>query len=522
VIVPFDNLGSLGVSRDAYAHELAPAAWSDVRNARFRDQFVGKTLGHAAVYGTPTVAPYGIFPYSTATARVWIYGGLAKLYTANAAGTQTNITRQSTGVDVDYAATAAKRWNGCVVAGVAYLNNGVDEPQIWTGTGRAANFSATLSSAGWPSTTTCRSLRAFKNHVIALNVNKNGTAYPHMVKWSHPADPGAAIDNFDHTDVTQDAGEFDLADNPTVVVDGATLGEQFIVYKEGAYYAMSYIGPPYIFSVQKISEAQGMLAHSCAAEFPGGHCVLGQGDVYIHSGGPPTSILDGRMRKWLVKNIDTANYDRCWVAANPVASEIWVGLVVPGSTSATTALIWNWRGNTVTLRDLPSVAYANTGIVDYSATDPWAGDTEVWNDDTDAWNSAEYSTTASRLVMASAANTAIYLEGVGETFAGTALTCQITRERLSLDDPAAVKLVRGIRPLIEAANGTVVNVYVGSAMDQIADTTWQGPFPFTVGSDQKIDCLVSGRFISVRFESTSTYAWRMKRYDMDVETVSYF
>lgn len=514
MIVPFDNLGALGVSRDAYAHELPPNAWSNVRNARFKDGFVGKSLGHAAVYGTPTVAPYFVLPYSTAAARFWIYGGLEKLYTANAAGTQTNITRQTAGSDVDYAATAAKRWNGAVVAGIAYLNNGVDQPQIWPGTGKATNFSASVT--GWAATTTCKSLRAFKNHLLALNINKNGTLYPHMVKWSHPADPGAAISNFDHTDATKDAGEVDLADNPTVLVDGASLGEQFIAYKEGAYYSLSYIGPPSIFRVQKISEAQGMLTHSCVAEFPGGHCVLGQGDMYIHSGGPPTSILDGRMRRWLVNNIDVTNYERCWVAANPVASEVWAGLVTPGDTAATVALIWNYAANTVTVRDLPSATYANTGIVDYSATDAWAGDTQEWNDDTAAWNSADYATTASRLVIASAANTEIYLEGVGEAFDGAAPTCQLVREKLSFGNPASVKLVRGVRPLIDAAAGTTVNVYVGASMDQQGDTTWQGPFPFVVGTNQKIDCLVSGRFPAVKFESTSAAAWRMKRYDLDV------
>src|SRR5690349_23740943 len=107
-IIRVPSCGSVGVNQDLSQHELPINAWTDASNIRFLDGYVNQFLGHSQAYGTPSVIPYHILPVIVGTTRYWLYASLAKIYavtiTAGAA-VHTNLTRQTAGVDVDYAAT---------------------------------------------------------------------------------------------------------------------------------------------------------------------------------------------------------------------------------------------------------------------------------------------------------------------------------------------------------------------------------------------------------------------------------
>jgi hypothetical protein len=506
-LIPVQAVGTLGVIADATSHDLPNNAWTRSGNVRFIEGAVEKIKGHVAIFDPPTVVPYHVLPISTGTNRYWVYAGLAKMYVVTGT-THTNITRSSGG---DYTASAGNNWTGTVMGGIAFLNNGVDTPQYWAGV--PATPAANLTN--WPANTTCRALRSFRNVLIAMDVTESGTRYPHMVRISHPADPGALPSSWDHTDPTKDAVRFNLADDQTRVIDGLTLGQQLIVYKEGAYYALQPVGRPEVFRPVKISGTAGALGRNCIAEFPGGHCVLGQGDVFVHSGGAPQSIIDKRMRRWLLNNIDSENFGNSFVVANPNKSEVWVCLVEPGQTLATRALIWNYRDNNFTTRDLPNLAHANTGVVDSLALTSWDSDSEPWDSDGDPWNVAEAAQNSALMVMAST-DTKLFLSDTSHRFNQVNMTSYVERKGLSFGSPQSIKLIRGIRPRIEATAGTV-NVYVGYHNTPAEEPTYTlaGAYDPTTGNPQ-IDCFVSGRYIALKFESTSFAPWRMYGFDVDV------
>ena len=511
MLIKINNVGQYGVVRDAFAPELPANAWSNGRNMRFRNGYAERMLGETDVYDPPTVTPYHIQPLTTGTDRYAIYCGLNKIYAANGL-THTNITRQSAGVDVNYNATADTRWNGGVLSGIAILNNGVDDPQYWGG--NVANKAAALTA--WPASTKCKVIRPFRQYLVALNITKGASSYPYMVKWSHPADPGSLPASWDQTDATKDAGEFDLSEDPGFIVDGLALGETFIVYKSNAYYAMQWVGGSYVFRFQKISDYDGALSTNCVAYYPGGHLVFGSNDVFTHSGGAPQSILTGVMREWLYANLDSAYYGRSFVASNLGKNEIWICFPESGQTSCNLAVVWNWKDNTTTIRDLPNATASASAVLDYIAPATWDSDAGTWDSDTSYWNQNENTTSAERLFLASA-NTKIYLEDSGATFGGTAFSQILERDGLHMDAPEQVKLLKSIRPRIDAVPGTVINVYMGGALDQSSGTTWNGPYPFTVGTDYKVSGMASGRYLGVRFESTTTARWRIKSFDVEFD-----
>lgn len=510
MLAKVNNVGQFGVVRDPFAPELPINAWSNGRNIRFRNGYAERMSGEAAVYDPPTVTPYHLQPLVTATDRYCIYAGLTKIY-AVSGSTHTNITRQTAGVDVNYNATADTRWNGGVLSGIAVLNNGIDDPQYWAG--NVATKAAALSN--WPANTKCKVIRPFRQYLVALNVTKSGTNYPYMVKWSHPADAGTLPVSWDQTDATKDAGEYDLSEESGLIVDGMQLGESFIIYKSNAYYTMAWVGAPYVFRFSKISDYDGALSTNCVANYPGGHLVFGSNDVFTHSGGAPQSILTGAMRDWLYANLDAANYGRSFVVSDLAKSEIWVCFPEDGQTSCNLALVWNWRDNTTTIRDLGNVTAGTAGVLDYIPPETWDSDSSTWDSDTSYWNQSN-STAQERVFMASA-NTKIYIVDAGDTFAGTSYTSRLERDGIHMDATEQVKLMKSIRPRIDAVAGTVINVYFGGAMDQTSGTTWQGPYPFTVGTDYKVSGMASGRYLGVRFESTTSANFRIKSYDIEYD-----
>lgn len=278
--------GQLGLIKDAQPHELPDNAWSDAANVRFRNGAMERMKGDQRIFDVPAVTPYWLQPYYQGGKIYWIHAGLSAIY-ADDGTARTNISPASapTGAIDD-------RWTGGAIGGVLVMNNGKDAPLYWGGTGVLAAL------PGWPASTTAKSLRPFKSFLVALGVTKSGTAYQHMVKWSVPAVPGAVPASWDHTDPALLAGEIDLAEDPSILVDQMPLGDANIIYKENSMYAMRATGGLDVFSFQRLPGDVGALSRGCIANTPMGHVVLTHGDVVIHSGQGPQSIANGVVRRY--------------------------------------------------------------------------------------------------------------------------------------------------------------------------------------------------------------------------------
>lgn len=85
-----------GVNKDLLPSELAPGAWSDALNMRFPNGFAERRRGVREAFTTPSVIPYAIETYQTATTRFLVRVGLAKVHVDDGT-TVTEITRYTDG-----------------------------------------------------------------------------------------------------------------------------------------------------------------------------------------------------------------------------------------------------------------------------------------------------------------------------------------------------------------------------------------------------------------------------------------
>ena len=276
--------------------------------------------------------------------------------------------------DSDYDAnTTDRRWTATNLNGVIVATNGHDVPQTWP-----------LSSGGVPQLTVpfvrlrnfpignkCKVIRSFRTFLIGLNWVRTNEE-PRLVKWSTEASFGNQPVTWDETDATLDAGEYELSDTPGNIIDGLPLGDSFLIYKDDSIYIMNYVGTPYIFSFKLLSPTIGLLAKEAVAEFEGGHFFMGNSDFYVCNGQTVTPMLSNKLRRTVFDELNGDNYQKCFVAADYVRNEMMACYPSGSSAVVNRAVIWNWKDNTFSFRDLPSTSHISSGIVAITAGAKWS------------------------------------------------------------------------------------------------------------------------------------------------------
>lgn len=512
-IVRIPNAGASGLNRDLSQHEMPINAWTDAKNIRFLDGYAYQFLGHGEVYNTPSYAPQHVMPCAVGAQKYWIYASASKCFAV------TNTGGVSVHTDITHATPRSgtvNQWTSTLLSGIPILNAGDSSyPMAWD-MNLAHKF---VDLSNWPASTSCKAMRSFKEFMIAMNITKSGSAYPFMVKWSHPAEPGALPSSWDHTDATKLAGEKDIADGYDQIIDGMQLRDSFMVYKENSTWRMDYIGGNYVFSFTKVFGKSGAMNRNCIADIDGYHVVLTNNDVIIHDGTTSSSILDKLTRRWLFQNIDVDNADKCFVFMNPFFNEVYICFPKIGSSSCDSAIVYNYKDKTVSTRELPNATHASYGPVDNGLVASWQQDSAPWDSDLSLWNGPDFVPNASRCILGSA-DTKLYMLDASSSFDGVIPSAYLERRGLSLDFPEQIKLVRGIRPRITGSVGNTVLIQIGGQSDPFTEPVWSDVMTHTIGSTIANDCLVSGRYIAVKLATGTAFQWRLDSYDLDVSVSS--
>jgi hypothetical protein len=363
----------------------------------------------------------------TSTGVITLTGTTLYAHANNAVVTPSGATATT---DNDYGAnTGSRRWMVTNLNGLLVATNGFDAPQMWPlSSGIPSTSNPFMQLRNWPNPShTCKSIRAFRTFLIGLNWSKDNQE-PRLVKWSTEASSGDPPSTWDAGDNTLDAGEFELADTAGDIVDGLPLGDSFLIYKEDAIYIMNYVGTPYIFSFKLLSPTVGALSKDAIAEYDGGHFFIGNSDCYVCNGQAVTPLLPNKVRRAMFEDLSGENYLKCFVAADYVRNEMLACFPKSGSSIVDKALIWNWKDNTFSFRDLPDTSFINHGIIDITAGAKWDLNTNIWNEGIGNWGERNYDNVKKNLVFAKAG------EGTAITAATQANPVVITSASHGLTD----------------------------------------------------------------------------------------
>lgn len=497
-----------GLAPDQVNYNLPDGIFSDARNVRFRDDSAEKVKGTQAVFGSLSSTAIWANNISDGATSFWIYGNEAVLYaTDGTTHAQVSTTSYNAAVNLGY--------TGGEFHGFQILNDAAIVPQRWSpGLGNKVR-----DLDNWPASTFCKVIRPFGNFLVAMRITQDAVYNPRLLRWSDAAAFGALPPSWDYTDPTNQAGITELGHSEDEIVDGKALRDSFVVYKQASTFLMTPIGGLDVFAFREVFTEAGMLTENCVAGFRQNHFVLTDHDVIVHDGSGAESVAEKRIRRAIFNTIDPARFQRTFVVHNRRERQMWICVTESGSNFPNLAWVWSIADNTWHAQELGGqMAHGDEGIV-IGAEITFDGLPGTFDSLGGTFDEYTFTPFSRRLVLFNGTAMQAVQTDTGETFAGTTMSCYLERANIGLTrDVGSIKRIRRIFPKIIGTAGDTFNIKVGVRSVIDGAVTYSGPFAFTVGTDYKIDCRVSGRWISMRFETEVENTWRLAGFDVEFET----
>lgn len=531
-IVAIENIGSLGVVMDMEPRILPPEAWSSAENMIFKD---GAAEGYRREYiidNAPAWTPRWLLPWATATNFFWLIATADKIYRTEDFITYTDLSKAGG----TYSPGDPPIWTGGVFGGVPLMNgwNFADYPQSWNSS--SAEFE---DLPNWNSNWYCRTIRPYKNYLIAMNTQESGEHYPTRVRWSHPADPGTVPISWDDADPTMDAGSYSLSDTTSPLIDCLPLGDYNVLYKEDSTWIQRLVGGQFIFDTSRMLRSKGLLTINGVQEFYRKHFVVGTGDIWVHDGQQARSIATKRVRDTFFSELLEDYYRNLFIVANYPKDEMW--LCYPRFTGSYNgacdrALVWNWADDTWVFRDLPYLFHANLGTLNLTPPgDSYNDQTgKSYDASTRIYDVRGYSPVDPKIVGGGnggprSANEFLQMELTWQALEWGNQYSSLERQGLGIVgrdrqgnwkiDQTNVKFLRAVYPQLTHSTPTNVSIYIGTQMLVEDPITWHGPYAFNASTMQKIDCTLAGRIFSIRFITSGYCQWTLDGYKLDMDLV---
>jgi hypothetical protein len=513
MIVSFNNLAGAGLVKDVNSELLPvdPFVWTEATNVRFKDGSIRKINGSEEIVSTP-IPPHYIAFISPNNEMYFILVFSRTEVQCYYSGAWTNITRTSGNYQYSNV-----NWQHTVINTFPIFNNNYDRPQVWK---PAMPGTPLIDLPSFPDNMYCGIIRAFKSHLIAGNITDNATNYPSRILWSGSALPGELPTTWDISDITNDAGYMDLSDTPGEIIDMKLLGDNLVIYKKKAMYLMYYIGGNNIFSIKQIFNNVGAVSKDCVCDVKGGHLVVTEDDIIIHDGNSYKSIVDQRLRQTIFNNIDQISFSNCHVVPNYKQNEVW--LCIPTFNALITSVyIFNYETNVWTTRTVLPTECLSVMPLDISTASEFNLNPDTFNSASYIYDTSKYYKNKYFMVEADLTHwKLVLLDSTSNQEVGVNMLSTVERKNINLSDDESIKIVKRIYPKMSKLSGTsnIVNFYIGTQMMRNEPIIWSPAMPFDIVTGYKLDFFATGRWISIRIESTTDIEWTMENFELEISS----
>ena len=515
------------VIQDIPPAEVGPEFWTDLRNFYMRVGYAQRMSGVSQFFADWTDPAVNVINVREQTSNFWVVMGNSTVQVIDQAGTVTDITPAVYTPTIEPFEATSTPINGFPVQNFIQ-----SPPTFWDK--NVGNICQPLP--GWPASTTARSIRSFKQFLIAMNMVESSVEFGDKLRWSNAAEPGTVPTEWTAS-ATNEAGDTTLSDTTGGIVDGLSLRGQFIIYKNHSTYLMNFVGGTFVFTFRKFLTTSGILANNCVAEAEGRHVVMTDGDVLVHDGQNVKSLLDKKLRRFLFLQIDPDNFSNSFVFNYRAAKEVWICFPTQGFEFCNLAVVWDYAHDLLSVRELPETwSHGQSGLV-LSATQAldWDSQTDTWDSSSGSWNRAQFTGAFERVLTSVAVSTQdgfadplgdgnsrlLFVDDTSTSRDDSAVFGQITRESMDLGTPESLKYVRRVWPRVEGSTGTTLKIRVGVQDDPTAGISWSAQQDFRINEDSFLNFDASGRFISVRLEDDGAPGaipnalWRVHGFDLE-------
>ncbi len=533
-LLPIRNLGAAGVITDVDPFNLPFNAFTRAKNVRFSDGNVERSPVFRTAYdytSSSTKVPSFVFGLSnpgTFDTVLIVNDDFSVEEFANGNVTSAHTDNQS-------ASTAPV--TGTTLASVEYLNRPSRVPIART---PAANGFSDLTN--WDGTWRTKSLRSFGDFMLALNLTEGSSSYPNRVRFSDITLANQVPGSWDATDTTKSAGFNDLVQLRTPIVDGATLGSNFLIYSSDQVWLMEFVGGTFIFNFRKVFDDAGVINQNCILEVEGKHFVFDTDDIYMNDGITRQSICDNRVRDYIFNGLDMSLQEACFVMHVADLEEIYFcyhsgdDLAVYGEVSGCNrAAVYNYRSDTWSFVDLPNVTSGSLANIDTVAT--YASSSLTYDSTGGTYHSQESKFTRYPIMVSkkdtTAGITSPRLLGLDLVDSGTLNLPETTevnkpmhleRTGIDLDQEAQLplssyKVITKIFPQITTPATEHEFTFTFGAADLAPDAPAYGSsVTFDNSTDHKLDTRIAGRYLSYKVETPTIKDFTLSGMDINIVT----
>jgi hypothetical protein len=498
------QLGAGGLNTDTPQMIVPPNTFTDVLNVRFYDDSVQTTTGETTS-NVVSIAPdfgvhwrrpdqgYNIFAKNGNFIRIDSAGNQSSMF-SSAGSEYTNSDWQFTYFNGGYAIVFnnGKSTPLYCLYGSVNADNALQPLPNW-------NYSVGL-------TVTAKVIRALNYSLVAgnLTISSSGTITyaPGTIRVSVQAPTGGIPQTWQPGLTTDTADEFELS-STSPVLDMANLRGNMFIYTSDSISMLSINQGK--ANVSGYSDSYGILNTDCVVEFEGKHFVVDNNDIYIHAGsGQIEPIADGKVKRYFFRNLNRSYINKVQVIRNPFYKEIWINYPKGNSIVCTESLIFNYKSNTWTKRQLANVSWMFNGPSNIA--NQWQYSNKVL-----------YMTTNNTQTLVSDDS---YL-----MWNGTALTAYesyVEKRKLNTGQVEGSTLINSLYPVFDMVPvDSQINIYVKSQNNYIdnPDYTSEDLFIFEPNNKRsqgyKIDPRVNGRIMN--FKISSMGSWRLPLYAFDAK-----
>lgn len=414
--------------------------------------------------------------------------------------------------------TDSKYWSGCMLGRIPVLCNPYGVMEYWnpqTTSTEMEDLPFDSMNSWFDMGYNAELIRSHKQFLFALKLQEGSDEFPDGVRWSHPADIGFIPPTWDETDPTNRAGKTTLGGQGGAIIDGLSLRDSFVVYRENGITIFDYIGGNNVWNVRNITTTFRLVNKSCVVEVDGCHFALGNNDICKFDGTNVLPLATDRVKKFLRKSINSNAIDACFVKVNRNKNEIWFCIPTGSNPYCDMALVYNWFDDT--WQKLQLVACTTLFSIEYSpsnatwedfGTQTWAQLASTWNQIGGTFNSPIPDNLVGCFLSCVENNTvfgAIDLDGY------TPLGAQIERTGILIGEIKSVKSIVNLYP-IGSGQFEIRFCTQLKHNDPVSWTPWQ---LYDCDVSRQIDIVLTGTYFGYSVRSYAGSIWSLLRIDID-------
>ena len=520
-LLNLSNFGKKGINTDLLPWDLPIDQVSYIKNIRISKDSLSPFGGYSSWFGAfPTgLEPVFLMFVGSTSGTFWLIAGDNDVYVYD--GSALSQITNAAGFTV----ANPDLWSGCMLSEVAIITIESEFPQYWP----EQNIGTTLEYLPWDATRVwsdvserCGIIRSHKQFLFALKLTSGANELTDSVRWSSPADVGNLPESWDPLDITNVAGIVKLGGSGGKIVDGLSLRDAFVVYREGGITVFDYVGGQFVWQVRHLSTDVGLTSPDCIVDVKGVHYFIGDGDILTNDGNTITSLLHNRLRRRFITNYDPEYYANSYVVENNIQSEIWFCIPESGNVYPNVAYVYNYKDGSWSLLDIPQCPSASYGSR-LSAILTWSNDLNSWSNSTNIWSKSQTSPLENTIIsiakagVDNASNARLLLLDNSEDPSIFPYDTVVERLSFPLEGFHDVTTIQKIYPHISGSGS--LKIQIGSQDHPGAPVRWKPEVTFTPLTDRKVDIRTTGELHCFRlFSDEEDGQWAFSGMDIDYVT----